>query len=329
MITLNDYLYSGNTVFKILHKYITDLRKEAKRTGNEIDLIHSNFLIQIQEMLEHNDFLTAQSQKIREFYKYMAKEYPFLAFTFKGRIKSLIRAEEKFNGYIVECVYEYYEKYGRYPTISELKEKLNCFRDFIAYRIVISLPKCNVKNEAEWEKEEIEYLYRIANVLPGFLEAQGFSAESARGVLESKSEQMNDNVRPYYRDYISNHIESGYQSLHITFYDNSSRSYMEVQLRTKTMDDIAEIGAANHKAYEKKQEQERTRRKVIPEGENLYFDEAYERGKRLVNLELKDLDVNMFAAVNNSLINDGCGLYRGRQILPYEHLSRYQNDLID
>ena len=121
MITLNDYLYSGNTVFKILHKYIVDLRKEAKRTGNEIDLIHSNFLIQIQEMLEHNDFLTAQSQKIREFYKYMAKEYPFLAFTFKGRIKSLLRAEEKFNGYIVECVYECYEKYGRYPTISELK----------------------------------------------------------------------------------------------------------------------------------------------------------------------------------------------------------------
>ena len=84
MITLNDYLYSGNTVFKILHKYIVDLRKEAKRTGNEIDLIHSNFLIQIQEMLEHNDFLTAQSQKIREFYKYMAKEYPFLAFTLKA-----------------------------------------------------------------------------------------------------------------------------------------------------------------------------------------------------------------------------------------------------
>ena len=41
------------------------------------------------------------------------------------------------------------------------------------------------------------------------------------------------------------------------------------------------------------------------------------------------LDVNMFSAMNNSLINDGCGLYRGRLILPYEHLSRFQNDLID
>ena len=27
--------------------------------------------------------------------------------------------------------------------------------------------------------------------------------------------------------------------------------------------------------------------------------------------------------------NDGCGLYRGRLILPYEHLSRFQTDLND
>lgn len=59
------------------------------------------------------------------------------------------------------------------------------------------------------------------------------------------------------------------------------------------------------------------------------FYEAYERGMRLLQLNLAELDVNMFSAVNNSLINDGCGLYRGRQILPYEHLSRFQNDLID
>ena len=81
MITLNDYLYSGDTVLKILQNYIEDLRKDAKKNHNEIDLIHCNFLIQIKELLEHNDFLTAQSQKIREFYKYMTHEYPFLAFT--------------------------------------------------------------------------------------------------------------------------------------------------------------------------------------------------------------------------------------------------------
>lgn len=90
MVILNDYLYSGDTVLRILHNYIKDLRKDAKKTGNEIDMIHCNFLLQIQELLVHNDFIIiAQSQKMREFYKYMAKEYPFMAFTFKGRIKSL------------------------------------------------------------------------------------------------------------------------------------------------------------------------------------------------------------------------------------------------
>ncbi len=67
MITLNDYLYSGDTIFRILRNYTVDLKKEAKKNHNEIDLIHSNFLIQFRELLEHNDFLTAQSQKIRDF----------------------------------------------------------------------------------------------------------------------------------------------------------------------------------------------------------------------------------------------------------------------
>ena len=166
-------------------------------------------------------------------------------------------------------------------------------------------------------------------MLPGFLEERGFTAESAHGVKLSTSPLLDEEVKPYYRDYICGTSEYGYQSLHITFYDNSSRSYMEVQLRTQKMDDIAEIGPANHLGYEKRQQDERARRDVIPEGECVYFDEAYERGMRLLQLELADLDVNMFSAVNNSLINDGCGLFRGRLILPYEHLSRFQNDVID
>ena len=30
MVTLNDYLYSGDTVFKIIQNYMTDLRKRSK-----------------------------------------------------------------------------------------------------------------------------------------------------------------------------------------------------------------------------------------------------------------------------------------------------------
>ena len=43
MVILNDYLYSGDTVLRILHNYIKDLRKDAKKTGNEIDMIHVIF----------------------------------------------------------------------------------------------------------------------------------------------------------------------------------------------------------------------------------------------------------------------------------------------
>ena len=131
MITLNDYLYSGDTVFKILQNYMGDLRQESKRTRNEIDLVHCNFLLQIMELLEHNDFLTAQSQKIREFYKYMVVEYPYLSFTFKGRIKSLIRAEEKFNGYI-EYVIEEQDEIETEEEMLELIKHLDAREGFYA-----------------------------------------------------------------------------------------------------------------------------------------------------------------------------------------------------
>lgn len=326
MITLNDYLYSGDTVIRIIKKYKRDLAAEAAVTGNEIDRIHCDFLQSILDLLEHNEFLTAQSQRIREFYLYMAKEYPWLAFTFKGRIKSLIRAEEKFNGYIVKDIYKYYVANGEYPPVEELRKRLVKFRDLIAYRIVISMPRCHLEEGLNRTEEELKCLYEIANTLPGFLVERGFTPQPTGGVKRSCSPLLTEENRAYYRDYISNENQSDYQSLHITFYDNSAGCYMEVQIRTKEMDDTAEIGIANHMAYEKRQERERARRHRIPKGECIWFDEAYERGMLLQQLDLSKVDVNMFGTANNSLINDGCGLFRGRQILPYEHLSRFQND---
>lgn len=40
MITLNDYLYSGDTLLRILHNYSGDLRRDARRSQDEIDLAH-------------------------------------------------------------------------------------------------------------------------------------------------------------------------------------------------------------------------------------------------------------------------------------------------
>ena len=177
-------------------------------------------------------------------------------------------------------------------------------------------------------EEETKYLYQIANQLIKFMEERGFIPELAPN-QNKKSDFLLDEVKPYYRDYISNLNPSGYQALHITFFDTVANSYVEVQLRTKQMDDLAEIGKANHISYEKLQEQLRARRNLIPLDLCPIFDDAYERGISLQQLDLSTVDVNMFGAINNSLVNDGCGLYRGRLILPYEHLSRFQNDMID
>ncbi len=326
LITLNDYLYSGDTVLKVLLRYSADLKEDALTTHSALDLAHSNFLIQITELLEHTDFLTSQSRRIQDFYLYMAKQYPYLAFTFRGRIKSLIRAEEKFNGYILEYIYNYYRENWAYPTEAQIKNSLHYFRDLIAYRIVISLPLCHLGEGQNLEAEECRLLYEIANVLPGFLEERGFTAEVSGFPEDEVSPLLTGDNRSYYKDFVQAPRSSGYRSLHITLYDNYARCYTELQLRTKDMDDLAEIGRANHSWYEKQQEENRTKRDLIPYGDCSYFDEAYERLVRLQDLDLSQIKVNMFTAINNQLINDGCGLFRGRQILPFEHLSRFQTD---
>lgn len=50
------------------------------------------------------------------------------------------------------------------------------------------------------------------------------------------------------RDWLSNPKPNGYESLHITV-KNSEGSYLEVQIRTKRMDDMAESGLASHWSY--------------------------------------------------------------------------------
>ncbi len=329
MVQLTDYLYSGDTVLHIIRGYSNDLRKSASATHNPLDRAHANFLLQMEELLEHNNFLTSQSQRIREFYKYMAGHYGLFSFTFRGRIKSLIRSEEKYNGYIVSFISSYHAKHGTYPSVAQIKEELTRFKDLIAYRIVLSVPSCHLKIGQDRDKLEMETLYEIANILPEFLEERGFSAQLASTELPESSPLLNENVRPYYKDYIANPKDGGYRSLHLTMYDNLSRGYTEIQLRTKAMDDLAEIGEANHSVYENQQERERARRQQVPVGECPYFDDAYERVTNLQNLDLSKIDVNMFTALDKYRVNDGCGLYYGRLILPYEHLSRFQNDEID
>ena len=68
------------------------------------------------------------------------------------------------------------------------------------------------------------------------------------GIKESTSPLLNESVETVLLEIISAAYSSNnYQSLqYYIFTIIVQDSYMEVQLRTKMMDDIAEIGSANH-----------------------------------------------------------------------------------
>lgn len=325
MIKLTDYLYNGDTVLKIIDKYASDLLTEAGKNGSRVDEAHGEYLADLESLLIHNDFLTSQSQRIRDFYMEMVRKYPYLAFSFKGRIKSLIRAEEKFDRKLVNLYAEAYEKDGTLPDDEKAARDAASVRDLIAYRIIISIPKCHLGPDEDEDAVNIGLLYKIAEELPAFLELEDFVPQSNFFAKTHPSSQLSDTVKPYYKDYVEYASERGYQSLHIAFLDKVSDSIFEIQLRTKKMDDYAEIGQANHFSYEEGQHLKENRR-ALPEGLKREYDEAYERLDSIRKLDLTKVDVNMFTAVSNVLINDNCGLFRGRLILPYEHLSRFQND---
>lgn len=255
----------------------------------------------------------------------MVRKYPYLAFSFKGRIKSLIRAEEKFNRKLINFYAREYETKGTLPGDSEAAENATSVRDLIAYRIIISIPKCHLRQGEDEEMVNIGLLYRIAEELPEYLEMEDFVPQHNFFAKDHPSSRLSDSVKLYYKDYVEYASQRGYQSLHIAFLDKVSDSIFEIQLRTKKMDDYAEIGQADHFSYEEGQHLKENKR-IIPQGMKREYDEAYERLDSIRKLDLTKVDVNMFTAVSNVLINDNCGLFRGRLILPYEHLSRFQND---
>ena len=73
MISLNDYLYQGDTVLKIIHNYARDLKRHGKENKSPVEQKHYDFLQEMSDLLEHNDFLTSQSQRLRDFYLYMTE----------------------------------------------------------------------------------------------------------------------------------------------------------------------------------------------------------------------------------------------------------------
>ena len=326
MLDITQYFEKGYVAPDIIKFFEKDLREQSQ---NVIDIAHSNLLLRYSTYLASNDFLDSVSDDMTKFRNQIVDKYSDITLTICGRIKSIVRLEEKFNGYIIEFCSSYYHKYGSFPSEEDMSKYLQRFRDLIAYRIIISVPETCLKGRDK-DKVEIDYLYKIANSLPLFFTRRGYSIENAPSVVgvsttHKRSKLLQENRR-YYKDYVVQPKENGYQSLHIALIDNHSHfANIEIQLRTFEMDCFAELDEnVNHSAYESTQNDTRTKSR-LPFGICSYYDEAVQRYSRLYNYDLTKAKIDHFKAVrlpNGTVIyNDHAGVKFARVIDPREYLA--------
>lgn len=330
MLDITQYFEKGYVAPDIVKFFEKDLREQSR---NMIDIEHSNLLLRYKNYLSRNDFLDSVSDDMTQFRKQIVDKYSDITLTISGRIKSIIRVEQKFNGYIIEFCSNYYHKYKTFPSEEEMSKYLQRFRDLIAYRIIVSVPEQCLKGRDK-NKIEVDYVYKIANNLPSFFTKRGYSIEYASSVvgvstIRKRSKLLQENRR-YFKDYIVQPKENGYQSLHIALIDNHSHfANIEIQLRTFDMDCFAELDEnVNHSAYESTQNDTRTKSR-LPFGICSYYDEAVQRYSRLYNYDLTRAKIDHFKAVrlpNNTVIfNDHAGVKFGRIIDPREYLALREN----
>ena len=330
MLDITQYFEKGYVAPDIVKFFEKDLSEQSR---NMIDIEHSNLLLRYSIYLESNDFLDSVSDDMTQFRKQVVDKYSDITLTISGRIKSIIRVEQKFNGYIIEFCSNYYHKYKTFPSEEEMSLYLQRFRDLIAYRIIVSVPEQCLKGRDK-NKIEVDYVYKIANNLPSFFTKRGYSIEYASSVvgvstIRKRSKLLQENRR-YFKDYIVQPKENGYQSLHIALIDNHSHfANIEIQLRTFDMDCFAELDEnVNHSAYESTQNDTRTKSR-LPFGICSYYDEAVQRYSRLYNYDLTRAKIDHFKAVrlpNNTVIfNDHAGVKFGRIIDPREYLALREN----
>ena len=335
IIDITQYFQLGLSTPDIILQYEHDLRSNHQ---NMVDIEHANELKKYSMYLTSNEFLNYINADMEKFVNEIAWKYPRVTFILKGRIKSMVRFEEKFLGYVIDSCNTFYKNRKRVPTDEETANYLQRYKDIVAYRVVVSIPRKNLKPGEDKTEEEIKILYDIANSLPLFFRIQGYEIEKASKMVNQSSKPdkkmlrftsgLTDNNRSFFKDYIMYKKRNGYQSLHATIVATGHPGEVEIQLRTFDMDVLSETDEnVNHLQYEKEQEKNRTADSGIPAGLCDFYDEARGRYNRLHYYDFTQADINLFKAkkiksegVEKLVVVDHDGVLYARQIDPREFL---------
>lgn len=141
-------------------------------------------------------------------------------------------------------------------AVSEIKDVLTL--NDMSRAIVIGRPKNfysvykKIKDKAK-AFEDIYDLYAVRIIVNSVSECY-----TILGILHEKFQVFPDRLK----DYITNPKQNGYQSIHTTIYSRQIKGPVEVQIRTKDMQKIAEFGIAAHWKYKNLKEDKRFEKKI-------------------------------------------------------------------
>ena len=223
-MSLQNFLYSENTVTDVLEKYINEL--SAK--DDLISKIHANKWRSYLTRIQDKSYLKELRKFFEETFKLIESEYPDLRFLIDGRRKSLISTEKKILYYTSQ------------------NKSLDLIRDFFAFRLVLY---------GQDEDTLIKRCYDITKDILEFAVSKGFTPCDRLPLMGVKSEKDHANdyfskfpYKQYIKDYICFKKKNGYESIHFVLVDSKGR-HLEIQIRTFKMHSIAEAGDAQHSTY--------------------------------------------------------------------------------
>lgn len=317
----NSQLITVNEALKI---YASQLRKHGQETGNRVELVHALKIEELLGIIEDNKYIFSAQDDIKKFI--VAVGNPNFSYIVYGRIKSILRFENKFNGYVQDACTAYENKSSKFKETHDLEtfvvNYLERFRDMVAFRIIVSSKNNN-------HKSELEELVRITNLIPDYFSSTTLNsiegqigtyrllpASKLIDISQRKSNSLiREENRIYFKNYVENPKKHGYMAFHIAMFNERYRKIIELQTLTFSMLCKNEHDLGSHTLYEENQKNQRLSANL---SENQIFSEAHERLVRQNEMDLTKVRIKMFFAATNSTtdVEDYSGLVNGFKLPP-------------
>lgn len=298
IVVLNPYLCNSSAepqrdLAEAINEYQEDLM--IKNNNFWLDSLHASSLLEYSNTISNRVLLQKISFDAELLFDKIAHDNPDIFLSCKGRIKCLVEVEKKLNMLIYKTP-EHVKKQRGKDAVPEDKDYINSlqmFKDTLGFRYIFDgLP----------EEELLKRINSVANILIKFMITLGYTPEIANRpisteAIEDCSLKIDENYLSFFKDYISNPKENGYQSLHIVFRHTASGRFVEFQFRTMKQHVEAEYGKAHHNAYK----ENRYNSNVIAYPE---ISRALKRAQALEKLDLTKVNIRGFATYTELLQND-------------------------